>query len=742
MRILFSFIFLTCDLLCHGQTHGFSSSMISDPLKVTRIRGDIIFDGVPNEPVWESIQKLPLVMYTPISGNEPNDPSDIKIAYDDKYFYLSGWLAYQNPSDIRAIGKKRDYSSTSSDFFGFILDSYNDRENAVSFHTNPNGLRTDGTAKNDALDLDNDVSFSWNTFWDVKTVITEKGWSVEFRIPFSSLRFQTHNGKTVMGLLVMRYSASKNECSTWPVVSTDFMAPYWKPSLSYPIEFDGLEPEKPVYLTPYVTAGLGQVNELNESGTEYDMQTIPKFDAGLDVKYSLTQNLTADLTINTDFAQVEADDQKINLSRYSLYFPEKRIFFLEKSDVFDFSFLGGNNLFYSRRIGIHEGNPVRIYGGLRLTGRMGEWDIGLLDMQTAPIEENPSENFGVLRTKRKVFNPNSYVGGMITSRLGTNGTYNMSYGLDGQFRVTGDEYLTVRWAQTFETDSSNAFMDMAPSRWLIEWQRRKENGFGYDFVYTWSGKSFNPGIGFEVKDNYHGPRIIFQYGWIPTGEIFIRHHKISVTGYNFMNTANKSHETTIGMLQWYVEAKKGFWGNIAINWYFENLLDELALGNNQATVPPGKYSFTYLSSSYCTASTQALSAYFSTEIGRFYDGWKFSFFANPTAKIGTGFSLGLTYMLDRLAFPSRSTDFTNHIVGIRGLMTLTTKTSLSAFVQYNTAVDRVISNVRFRYNPREGNDFYIVYDETQNTNLYRESPILPHCYGRTILLKYTYTFRL
>jgi hypothetical protein len=737
--ILFTLLIWIFATRVHAQ--GRSDSIVSEPVNVTRIPGGINFDGIPDESVWLSVPALPMVMFIPVFGDEPTDPTTLKIAYDDEYFYVSGLLECERPGDVRAISKKRDYSSASSDFFGFLLDTFNDRENAVSFHTNPNGLRTDGTVKNDAMDMNSDVSFSWNTFWDVKTVITDNGWSAEFRVPFSSLRFQSYEGKTVMGLLVMRYSASKYECSTWPVSSPEFPASYWKPSLCASVEFEGLEPRRPLYVTPYLTAGIGQNSELNDEETDYVMHSTPKYDAGLDIKYSLTPNLTADLTINTDFAQVEADEQKINLTRYSLYFPEKRIFFLEKSDVFDFSFLGGNNLFYSRRIGLYDGSPVRIYGGLRLTGRIGEWDIGLLDMQTASFEDNPSENFGVIRTKRKVFNDYSYVGAMVTSRLGANGNYNINYGLDGQWRITGDEYLTVRWAQTFETDSANLLLDMAPSRLLVEWQRRKRTGFAYDFVYTWSGKKFNPGTGFEVKDNYHGPRIIFSYGWLPGKESLLQNHQVSFTGYNFMNTATNLHETTIGTLQWDFEAKKGFSGNIAVNWYMENLQDELTLGSEQATVPAGKYSFTDLSASYSTGYMNALSAYFSAEAGGFYDGWVLSLSVNPRIKIGAGLDLSLTYRLDRIDFSSRSASFTNHIMGLRGLMTLTTKTSLSAYVQYNTSVNQVIANIRFRYNPREGNDFYIVYDETQNTNLHREFPVLPNCYGRTLLLKYTYTFR-
>ncbi len=469
------------------------------------------------------------------------------------------------------------------------------------------------------------------------------------------------------------------------------------------------------------------------------MTTKFKYDAGFDSKYSITNNLTIDLTVNTDFAQVEADDQKINLTRYSLYFPEKRVFFQEKADVFDFSFLGGNNLFYSRRIGLYDGNPVRIYGGVRMTGRINKWDIGLLDMQTASFEENPSENFGIFRTKRSVLNPNSYVGGMVTSRLGMNGKYNVAYGLDGQFRVTGDEFLTVKWAQTFEQDSVNKIFDFAPSRFLVEWQRRKIKGFGYDFVYTWSGKSFNPGVGFEVKDNYHGVRTILQYGWLPQRKTFLRYHSVSLTAYDFRNTLTGLHETSNGILKWYFEAKKGYYGNIAANWFLEDLADTLILGNDQASVPPGRYSFAYLNALYGSSGAHALSYELSAEAGRFYDGWKLSFCALPKLSIGAGFDLGLTYYFDYVNL-SQSMSFINHILGVRGLMTLTTKTSLSAYIQYNTAVDKVVTNIRFRYNPREGNDFYIVYDEGLNSDLARESPRLPFSSGRTVLLKYTYTF--
>jgi hypothetical protein len=730
-RIIFSGLFLVFSAEIWSQT----------PLVVNKLTNPIIFDGVPDETAWQAIPSLPMIMHTPVFGNDPSETSIIKIAYDDQYFYVSGFLNYKNPADMRATSRKRDYSEGTCDWLGIILDSFNDRKNAVSFWTNPNGLRTDGTAQNDVSDQQTDLSFSWNTFWDVKTEITDQGWSAEFRIPFSSLRFQVQEEKTLMGITIVRYSPAKSEFATFPAIPPNFTYSLWKPSNTSIIEFSGLKPKNPVYVAPYLTAGVGQANDLIESGTAYKMKTTPKFDAGVDLKYSITNNLTADLTVNTDFAQVEADDQKINLTRYSLYFPEKRIFFQEKSDVFDFPLLGGNNMFYSRRIGLYDGNPVRIFGGVRMTGRINKWDIGILDMQTAKYEENPAENFGVFRTKRSVFNQNSYLGGILTSRIGMNGSYNLGYGLDGVVRVIGDEYLTVRWAQTFENDSVNKVFDMSPSRLLVNWEHRNQTGFGYDFVYTWSGDRFNPGIGFEVKDNYQGVRGILRQGWLPEGNIPIRYHSISLTTYNFRNTASSLHETTSAALAWSFDAKKGFSGLVSATWELEDLADILYLGNDQASVLTGRYSFAYITAQYSTSYSHALSAIFSAEAGSFYDGKKLSFSASPLLNIGSGFSLKLIYNLDFLNFPTRSVKFTNHIAGIRGLMTLTTKTSLSAFIQYNTAVDKINSNIRFRYNPREGNDFWLVYDEGLNTDLRRETPFLPHSSGRTILLKYTYTFR-
>ena len=261
------------------------------------------------------------------------------------------------------------------------------------------------------------MNLSWNTFWDVKTTQDDKGWYVEMKIPFSSIKFKPQNDIATMGLVINRTICYNNEIDTYPSIDPKFgTSATLKPSLGVNIEFEGVKPAKPIYVSPYVIGGFARDWVNNEENTAYVKEDDPSGNVGLDVKYSINSNLTLDATVNTDFAQVEADNQQVNLTRYSLYFPEKRAFFQERSSLFNFSLGENSNLFYSRRIGLVDGSPIKIYGGARLIGRIGKWDMGLIDMQTESHEETPGENFGVFRMRRQVINPNSYVGGILTSK--------------------------------------------------------------------------------------------------------------------------------------------------------------------------------------------------------------------------------------------------------------------------------------------------------------------------------------
>jgi hypothetical protein len=276
----------------------------------------------------------------------------------------------------------------------------------------------------------------------------------------------------------------------------------------------------------------------------------PKLNAGLDVKYGLTNNLTLDMTVNTDFAQVEADDEQINLTRFSLFFPEKRIFFQERSSVFAFDFEPGSSLFYSRRIGLHEGKQVPIYGGARITGMAGKWDIGFLDMQTqainpqdSSITELTSENFGILRLRRQVINESSYVGGILTSRIGTDGSYNLTYGIDGIFKVSDNDYLNVKWAQVLDNSFQNKIFSLDPTRLYFNWSRFNQKGLNYNLTWSRSGKDFDPKIGFQMRSNYTHYFGGIGYGWIPGEASALQSHQVGFSAMAYTDNQDNSAQS-------------------------------------------------------------------------------------------------------------------------------------------------------------------------------------------------------
>ncbi|MBT3382888.1 MAG: carbohydrate binding family 9 domain-containing protein [Prolixibacteraceae bacterium] len=713
-----------------------------EKLKIQRLTNAIQFDGIPDEAAWQIIDTLSMTMHTPVFQGEAKQRSIIRITYDDQFLWIGAKLLVNDPSHIKASSKKRDELSANSDFFGVILDTYNDNENAMSFFTTPTGLRLDALVSDDAssrMPLNPD----WNTFWDVKTSRDQNGWYCEMRIPFSSLRFQTVNGISEMGLISWRWSAHDTENVTFPSIDPKYgMWATWKPSVAKKVLFENIKPSKPVYFSPYVLGGFSNDNSLNTEETAYITEEKFTKEIGGDLKYSISSNLTLDLTVNTDFAQVEADDQQVNLTRFSLFFPEKRMFFQERASIFNFNFGGPNNLFYSRRIGLDEdGNPVRILAGTRLYGRVGKWEMGLLNMQTAKNDAVPSENFGVLRMRRQVINQNSYLGGMLTTRIGTDGNYNTAYGFDGIIRMFGDDYLEFKWAQSFENNVESQIVSLSPARIRLGWERRSQKGLGYDFSFSHSGEDFNPGVGFESRVNYRSIRAQIQWGWLPGEKSKFISYNANMHLYHYFDAITGLTESSSFGPGWQFQTKHFLMGTIQLKRMVENIEEEFSFSDD-ADVPIGNYEFYGFEGMLVTPMTKKVYAEMMLEGGQFFDGNRFSYTVTPFLNLSSSFLVSGTYQFDAVNFSERNQDFINHIARIKFEYMHSTKLSASSYVQYNTLNAGFVGNFRLRYNPREGNDFYIVFNEIRNLNPDLEIPLLPKLANRTLLLKYTHTFSL
>ena len=458
-----------------------------------------------------------------------------------------------------------------------------------------------------------------------------------------------------------------------------------------------------------------------------------------------------DLSINTDFVQVEADDQMVNLTRFSLFFPEKRQFFLERSSIFTIQTGYQDQMFYSRRIGLHEGEIVPIIGGARLIGRAGKWDLGFLNMQTTSLDyidedtELPARieptNHGVYRVRRQVFNPRSYIGGMATSKIDIFGNYNINSAVDGVINVFGTDYLTASYIHTFDSylPYNNNALDHA--KFHINWRKRSVDGLGYELQASRAGPYYNPEMGFELTENYSRILGMLRYGWMNNDENRkMLYHQFST--YHWMNKRNDDFKTDMAssIIQWYFSTKTGYGGYFSISNDYENPADTFEL-SDEVFFPPAIYRYNTFTGNLRGPSDKLIGLRTSWTLGTYFDGYIAT--AGPAEimiKPSPSVRLTLDYQYSYLDIPDRNMKFHAHLGRLKTELMFTTKLSLMMLLQYSSYDKFGINNIRFRYNPREGNDLYLVYNEEYNTYRNREIPALPFSDVRTFILKYTYTF--
>ena len=720
------------------STHSLSAD---DILEVRRLTSPIQFDGWVEEEEWGHIEVFDLKMQVPNLNAEPTEITEIRLAYDDEYIYLAGRMFESDIANMMANTKKRDALTGSTQWFGMVLDTYNDNENALAFFTTPTGVRWDLAVANDAVGS-SPTNIDWNTFWDVRVQQTDEGWFVEMRVPFSSIGFEDKDGTVTMGLVVWRYIARKNEVDMYPLIPPDYGDwSAFRPSLFTDIQFTGIKRKRPFFVTPYVLGGYSKINDLSENETQYVSENNFLNQIGGDIKLGLSRNWTLDLSVNTDFAQVEADDQQVNLTRFSLFFPEKRLFFQERAGVFNFGFGRRDQLFYSRRIGINEGEIQSIIGGARVVGRTGAWDIGFLNMQTASNDDFMGENMTVVRAKRDIINQRSDIGFMLTNRVDFNGAYNTNYGLDFNWEAVRDHFVNIRVAQTFDDAIENKIFSPRSSKYWFSYSMRRQRGFSFASSLSRSGEDHLPELGFEQRDNYWriGNRIL--YNWFQGDDSKIFKHGLQSGGSIHWSNETGKIESLSWRAGWNLQLKNTWNFDFRFRPQIENLVEDFELSDD-VIIPVGDYKFLAYNVRVNTPMSNKLLSTFEIDFGNFYDGKRTGISVSPTYNVSSTLELSASYEFNRAVFDQRDQVLNLHLVRLRSLIMFDTKLSLATLIQYNNQSKSFQGNIRFRYNPSEGNDLFIVYNDDLNTDRFRETPVLPATNQRSIQLKYSYTFRL
>lgn len=711
-----------------------------EPWPVPRLEGAIRLDGIPDEPAWSIVEPVSMVSFQPVFGLPPSEPTDIRIAYDSEYLFVAAVM--QDAEGVRYHSLTRDVDN-GGDFLNILIDSFNDNENGFYFATTPGGNRLDGTVVNDGEG--NSFSLAWNGHWDAAVDVRPDGWSAEVRIPFTTLRFQERDRRVVMGITVNRLISRKNERVVFPAIEPTQGFAFTRPSQARDIELTGIATRRPWYATPYLLLGERRSVLPLETGVLEDDEEWRK-EAGGDFKLGLTDNVTLDLTINTDFAEVEVDDERVNLTRFPLFFPEKRQFFLERAGIFDFRLGGDDRLFHSRRVGLTEdGEPVRILAGGRVVGRVGEWDLGFLDAQTGDVLgrdalQRDGENLGVLRLRRRVFNDNSYVGGMVTTRAGVEETENVAVGVDGTVNVAAEDYLLFALADTRHSgdEVGEGFLPNGSTRLVYE--RRRTDGLGFEGGVETIGPDFDPGQGFVLRRDIVRSGAEITYGFLGQAGSALRLHRPFAETELVWGNSEGSLETSRYEAGWVLEWASGGVLELSGSRVFEDLDEPFELAEDVA-IPAGDYTFEEFEAEYGPGQNWTFGVGGTLRVGTFFDGTLTSVGIAPVWNVSPHLSLRAEYLHDRADFDDRDERFRAHVLRLRTSVSIDARASVNAFVQLNSLADVVAGNVRFRYNLSEGHDVWVVWNHQLNTDRDRFDPRLPLSGDHAVVAKYTYTFR-
>ncbi len=681
-------------------------------VSVVRITEKISVDGHLDEPAWQmALPATGFITSLPRAGEPSSERTEVRFLYDADNLYV-GFICYDSDPTDNVVVLREDFTSQESDGVAMILDSLHDRRSAFQFGTNPAGAKRDSQITNNGQ-FNND----WDSVWDVKVSTNNDSWIAEFVIPFKTLRF-SQPPSAEWGVNLSRFIVRRNEQSFWSPIPIR----YSMSRVSQAGTLNGFEDTRQgrnIRVKPFAIAGITQVR-----GTDSQIRTLKDYDGGVDAKYSLTPSLTLDATYRTDFAQVEVDQQQVNLTRFNLFFPEKRDFFLENAGIFNFgggsSFQGGGNAnlvpFFSRSIGLSGGTPIPIIGGTRVSGRVGQYETGFLAMKTESFTDGarsiPSNNYLVGRVKRS-FSTSSWLGGLVTNRDSTRpGDYNRVYGPDAHFqffdRLEFDTFL-------LRSDTPGKSGRNQARKLATAWRDDELNvGAEYNSVQT----NFNPEMGFIRRRDmtqYSG-----DFSWLPR----LRRSRtirnlIFTSSLDYFEGGNGKVETRTQGINLGAQLQSG--GNIqfSVNENFDRLLNSFLIRSTRQghasdlTIAAGDYQYREYVVRFNSSQRGKIAGNANMTFGEFWNGHRKSFGGAIGLRPDYRLNINLDTSHNRVNLPNGS--FATTLVGARLLYGFSPRLFINAYVQYNADTHQVSSNIRFNFIHHPLSDLYLVYNDRRDT---------------------------
>lgn len=697
--------------------------------KAIRTTEHIVIDGVLDEQTWTQNPDIgPFVEREPRSGAEPTEQTKVWVAYDNNALYIAVRCLDDHPEKIVAKQMIRDGRMRDDDQLEVLIDTFNDGHSAYYFATNPAGSLQEGRITESA-----GFNLNWDAIWYLRCRIDKLGWTAEFKIPFKTLAFNPHN--TSWGFNVQRTLVRTREVSRW--ASPSFDVQFWQIALAGSIDgIEGISKGIGLDVKPYGLGGFSR--DVTQPIVSRSLHK-----AGADIFYRVTPNLTSTTTFNTDFAETEVDTRQINLTQYPLFYPEKRAFFLEDAGVFDFAPSGSLTPggaqnpdflpFFSRQIGLVNGQPVPITAGTKLTGKIGRFDVGLMDIETRDSDAAPGRNFAVGRVKANFFKQ-SYIGALFTSGEPTGTTTNTLGGVDLRLSTANFLGTSKNFSITaFGSKTHTGNLKGRDSAWGVDISYPNDR---YVARYQWRviGQNYDPALGFVARPATRFSDIRLEFR--PRPDFWIVRQMFHVFEYtSYFNLAYHAPETRrvlASPLDW--QFQNG--GHIELDWMpeFERLFVPFEI-HTGVFIPPGAYWFQRGRVDLSTSENQPLLLEATWGFGAFYTGKEQDLSTTLTWKksrhVTTSFGLQ-QYFVDLPQGP-----FNTRLALYRLDYAFTPFLSLSSFVQYDTDSRNLGLQSRLRWIVKPGNElFFVVNHAWQRDPLDRFLPVTTN-----VEAKLNYTFR-